>query len=380
MKKKEYSKEIMEYLGNEYLNIDGATADTVYGEIIVQHKKCGTTFPISWKKCGNGYSKNVCPKCFYRGEEKNEDSRLVQNLYNGKFILRSVEMINNHKHFNISHIGCPNENESFRISKEFFVKGDAKGTIVKCQFCESKTSKEAAQSKLDKIFPGEYILLTEEKFIKINTPEEMLHTPCNKIIRTRINNIINMGQSGCKYCGMKKAGDVMKNKVSKQRMDEIKERFGDRFEFYSEYDGYHTKIDGYDFVEDRYFSLKPSDIIKKALVPHKSKGATEIESFLRKNNIEFETEVSFPDLKDKKPLRFDFRIKESGILIEFDGEQHFRRRRDDKDGFKLKRTQEHDKMKNDYCAANDIKLIRIKYSQRKSIEKILTREVLNSEN
>ena len=54
-----------------------------------------------------------------------------------------------------------------------------------------------------------------------------------------------------------------------------------------------------------------------------SVGSKAIKRYLEKNNIPFEVEYSFNDLKDKYRLRFDFAIKDSDsnlfALIEFDG-------------------------------------------------------------
>ena len=61
-----------------------------------------------------------------------------------------------------------------------------------------------------------------------------------------------------------------------------------------------------------------------------------------------------------RALRFDFYIPQLNTIVEYDGEQHFRP--SSKFGFdKFERTQEHDRIKNDYCFENGIKLIRIHY-------------------
>lgn len=56
-----------------------------------------------------------------------------------------------------------------------------------------------------------------------------------------------------------------------------------------------------------------------------SKGEDKIVELLSQNNIQFEREVSFPDLKSLRGnlLRFDFAVMSKGklvALIEFDGE------------------------------------------------------------
>lgn len=95
-----------------------------------------------------------------------------------------------------------------------------------------------------------------------------------------------------------------------------------------------------------------------------SKPEEKINSILKNNNINFIREKAFYDLR-KGSFRYDFYIPNfngAEICIEYDGEQHFKQvkhfqptRRD------FLKTQEHDRQKNSYCLANNIKLYRIPY-------------------
>ena len=101
-----------------------------------------------------------------------------------------------------------------------------------------------------------------------------------------------------------------------------------------------------------------------------SKGERKIEEILINNNIPFIREKRFSDLifKDTgKNARFDFYVNDS-YLIEFDGRQHFIQGNGNYDNEeKVKRTQEHDRIKNEYCKNKNIPLIRIPFTD---IEKI----------
>lgn len=98
-----------------------------------------------------------------------------------------------------------------------------------------------------------------------------------------------------------------------------------------------------------------------------SYGAEQIEKLLKENNISYAKEYSFTDLNTNKvPLRFDFAIfnnkNQLVQLIEFDGQQHFREVPHFGGEEALKRIQFNDKRKNDYCMLNNIKLVRINYT------------------
>lgn len=98
----------------------------------------------------------------------------------------------------------------------------------------------------------------------------------------------------------------------------------------------------------------------------RSIGEENIESILKKNQITYQKEYSFPNLKNKEKLRFDFTIfnKDNTLshLIEFDGRQHYT----GVDGKwshadSLEIIQQRDQEKNEYCKKHNIKLIRIPY-------------------
>ena len=103
-----------------------------------------------------------------------------------------------------------------------------------------------------------------------------------------------------------------------------------------------------------------------------SQGENIIENILKTNNIIYEKQYSFPDLKNIRPLRFDFAIfnneKQLQFLIEFDGRQHYLGPESGwKDSSSLQEIQRRDSMKNEYCKKNNIILKRIPYFKRDEI-------------
>lgn len=98
----------------------------------------------------------------------------------------------------------------------------------------------------------------------------------------------------------------------------------------------------------------------------KSKSEEKIAKILSNRNIKFLREYSFQELKDKKPLRFDFAIfKENNLLflLEYDGVQHFKTSMDWWYDDSLEERAKRDELKNKYCLINNIKLIRIRYDE-----------------
>lgn len=105
-----------------------------------------------------------------------------------------------------------------------------------------------------------------------------------------------------------------------------------------------------------------------------SYGEYYIQQILEKNEIKFQKQFSFFDLKDKGKLRFDFSIflNNKQILLEYDGEQHY----DSTNIYFSKDMQKHDKMKNEYCKNNNIPLIRF---NKEDLEEEIILEKINNE-
>lgn len=100
-----------------------------------------------------------------------------------------------------------------------------------------------------------------------------------------------------------------------------------------------------------------------------SKGVFTIKNILNENNIPYITEKTFSDCRfpDTNQLaRFDFYI-DNRFLLEYDGEQHFKEK--DMNYFRdpLEKRQEHDRIKNEYCKAHNIPLVRIPYTELNSL-------------
>lgn len=99
-----------------------------------------------------------------------------------------------------------------------------------------------------------------------------------------------------------------------------------------------------------------------------SKPEAVIREFLTSHKIIFEQEKRFNDCRDTNPLPFDFYLPEENLIIEFDGQHHF----GDIGRGDYETVKRHDKIKNDYCALNNIEILRIPYWKGNNIEEIIT--------
>jgi len=146
----------------------------------------------------------------------------------------------------------------------------------------------------------------------------------------------------------------------------------------------NVHLDKYSYIIDFNNNLKAKDKIKIICPEHgefiqeinshknghgcprcsESKGERRVREFLESNNINYSQEVK---LFDK--YRFDFYLEELNTVIEYDGKQHFEPVNHFGGLEGLKKTQERDKIKEDYCLKNDIRIIRIGYFE--DVEEVL---------
>lgn len=88
-----------------------------------------------------------------------------------------------------------------------------------------------------------------------------------------------------------------------------------------------------------------------------SKGVQEIEEYLNENEISYEREKRFEECRRVNPLPFDFFIPSMNLLIEYNGEQHYRATEMFGGEKKLKLYQERDKIKRKFAKENGYRIL-----------------------
>jgi very-short-patch-repair endonuclease len=177
---------------------------------------------------------------------------------------------------------------------------------------------------------------------------------------------------GCYECGKIKISELKLMDIS-TFIEKAKEKHGDKYDYSKSINNSSKSkiiiicpIHG-EFEQSLSDHLKGCGCRKCKI----SKGVNKIVKILEANNIKFLNEYIFKECKNEKSLRFDFYLPSYNMCIEFDGAQHFRSVEywGGEEGLKLIRKR--DKIKNDFCKENNIKLLRIPYWKIKNIEDII---------
>lgn len=183
---------------------------------------------------------------------------------------------------------------------------------------------------------------------------------CGRIIEASSHNLL---QGGTQSCGCKKGKDL-----TGQRFGKLTAQYTLEQRHTSGALIWHCKCDCGNECNVRSIELLEGATQSCGCLI--SKGEFFVQNILIQNNIEFEKQKTFEDLKSDKnyPYRYDFYLPKYNRLIEFDCEQHYKY---NKTGWNTKEryesTFEHDSAKNEYALSHNIPLVRIPYWERDNI-------------
>jgi very-short-patch-repair endonuclease len=236
-----------------------------------------------------------------------------------------------------------------------------------CPKCSRiKYTKDNFIEKANKIHNNIYDYSLIESVNGVNSIVDIIcniHGTFSQKISEHINSIY--GCKKCYYDSLKINTDLF---ISKSKYIH-----NDLYDYSStKYADYNTKVNINCRKHGEFYQL-PNHHLKGSGCPvcRSSKGELKIMKYLKDNNINYIQNKRFNDCKFKKELPFDFYLIDFNMCIEYDGEMHFKEIENFGGKTKLLDYQRNDKIKNEYCEINNIKLLRIKYTDFDKIDDIL---------
>lgn len=229
-----------------------------------------------------------------------------------------------------------------------------------CQKCYSSRESEIRHKFNYVLNKSNFINIT--KIGAISKPVQIKCKSCGRVKDVLQYNVIKEGKINCPNCG----------KFGEKTIEDFYSRMGEKIKDYEviEYKNYTTKA-LFKHTCGFIFSQLPQNFIKGRGCPkcYKkiSKGEQFIMNWLNNNNIEYEFQKKFQDLSRKS---FDFFLPKQKILIEYQGEQHYRPLPYFGGEEKFKQQIKRDLEKKEYCKRNNYTLIEIPYYES-DIEKLL---------
>ena len=291
-------------------------------------------------------------------------------VHNRKYNYDLVQYINSKTKVNIKCNHCENK---FLQTPNDHLKGYG------CKICANnnlKSNKEEFIIKAKKIH-GEKYNYDFVDYIKSSSKINIKCNKCENIFSTTPNGHLKTG-SKCTICYN------FKKLSTEEWILKVKKVHGYRFNYdLVNYVNNETKV----YIKcnkcERVFFQTPYHHADGKGCPFctESKGEIRIEKYLNINNKFFSREHIFDRLKYILPLRFDFYLHNLNLLIEYDGEGHYKAifgSTIEEKQKNLEDCKKRDKIKDDWTKINNIPLLRIPYWDFDRIEELIEEFILEN--
>lgn len=235
-----------------------------------------------------------------------------------------------------------------------------------CPKCVLKKQSES-QRKTDEMFKEEIFELVGNeytvfgKYTHTDKDVEFIHEKCGHHFKSRPHNFLK--GTRCPKCN----GGV-RRKDTEYFKEEVSELTNGEYIFAGKYT---VNSKTYRFVHKKcglpFRTSADSFLNQGTRCPNchfMSKGELEIFKILNSMKIDFIQQKTFEDLRDVRPLRYDFFLPDYNLCIEFDGSQHFEPKKHWGGLVEFENIKRKDEMKNKYCEDNGIGLLRINYKEK----------------
>lgn len=247
-----------------------------------------------------------------------------------------------------------------------------------CRYCGIELRGKKYQINTDTIIArcNELLLNYVDRYV--HNQETWIKFTCNNHLDKGIQEIswfhLKTCAKGCAYC-------TGRYKTTKDFIVEMAE-INPNIEIIGEYTGSENAVDCRCKLCGCLWSPIGRSLKNGQGCPHctMSKGEIKVRQFLDSQKIKYVSQKTFDDCIYEQKLKFDFYLSDYNIIIEYDGEQHFKPVDFANKGIEwatnlYNKNLEKDAIKNKYCKDNHIFLIRIPYYEYDNINSILTTEL-----
>ncbi|MEK5395949.1 hypothetical protein [Paenibacillus sp. FSL K6-2859] len=233
---------------------------------------------------------------------------------------------------------------------------------------------------------------TFRKYIKIKCTVCQLMRNVSQFT-TRTSSMLGLNNA-CVYCESKRQRDkkqqiadangkelgTVRRWTTSSFAAEVSARSGGTLKVLGRYRKSNIKTEFLHVICGESFYTTPNSVLNGTRCPicRSSKGEGKIRMKLQELGLDFTEQYRFKACRNKYPLPFDFCVETpiGKVLIEYDGAQHFIAVNAWGGDEGLATIKRRDRIKTDFCRANDIPLIRIKYTEFDGIETVLTNELI----
>lgn len=248
-----------------------------------------------------------------------------------------------------------------------------------CKYCGIEKNVNSRSYNPDKINEAIKDINPHITVLEYDMPTRTCHCYCNTHGIKFDKNLATLqnSESGCSECYKERMRRDF-GKTQEQFEEELFkihpeiECLGD---YITQYDPilFRCNEHNYEFTDSPVNVLGRISCCSKSFVTYKEEEMCQlIESW----GYKITRQKTFYDCRDKNPLPFDCYLDDFNVLVEYDGELHYKPIRIigmslDEAIEKHEYTKAHDKIKNEYCEKNRIPLVRVPYTEFEYLEQYL---------
>ena len=366
----EFKYEVFNIVGGEY---------TVVGEYInsathvdVLHNACGRVNDVTPNRFLRG---TRCPYCLPNSlKTTSEFLEIVHSLVGDEYEFYG-EYINSQTRMDVLHKVCGHK---YKVIPNNFTRG------TRCPRCDGRfKTEDDFKNDLHTIINDSHEYLGG--FVNYITHVNVRHKKCGFEYKTTPSNLFNGRGHGCRKCGQKATTEALK-RSDEDFVKEVKKLVGVKYTFLEKYDVGGKKIRAIHNECGHIYNVEPRAFLEGNRCPkcRSSKGEVRIMDFLDSVGVGYIHQYRDVNCKNIRVLPFDFLVNhhDRKLIIEFDGEQHFKPvqigRMSKEDAIKNYESQVlRDNIKNDFCIENDIPMLRIPYWDYENVEEIVFDNLVN---
>jgi Zn ribbon nucleic-acid-binding protein len=362
-----FINKVRELVGDEYKVLGNYKNSTT--KIKMEHNVCGNEWNV---RPSNFVAGIRCPKCFGNSLKTNEEFiKEVTELVSDEYTPLS-EYINAKTKITMKHNLCGHK---YKVTPNDFLTGTR---CIKCYGNEKKRT-EQFKEEVYSLVENEYEVLGE--YINSKEHLKMLHNTCGHVYEVAPSKFLNGRR--CPIC-QNRLRAQKRRKTHKQFIEEVYHLVGDEYMVLSEYKNIDLKIKLHHKKCDHKWRVKPYLFLSGTRCPkcNASHGELAVTKWLVNNNIDYIPQYKIARCRNINPLPFDFALfknKKLIMLIEYNGEQHYKAVNIFGGEEKLNDTKRNDQIKKEYCLNNNIPLIEIPYWDYENIELLLNEKILGKD-
>lgn len=344
----EFVAEVSSKLGNSYQIL--SEYKTAHEKVMVRHSVCGLSYSTSASNLSRG---RKCPKCYPKGKARKTPMEFTNEVI--ELVGEEYEFLEEYSKSNelikVIHRRCGN---IYEVSPNSFLRGR------RCPKCSGNqaTQKTTAQFKKEvrTLVGDEYTILGG--YVNRATNIEIRHNRCGRVYHVEPGNFLY--GSRCIECHYNDVRTPIAEVHAK-----VRNALGDAYRVEDDYINMQKPLKIRHLECGEVFSVRLTDVVqKRSGCPNcnQSRGEDYVSSYLKARSIHYTTQKRFKDLRNVMPLSYDFYLPDYNVLIEYQGEQHFRPKTfggmaKEEAIRRLERQKYHDKLKLEYAESNGYVLL-----------------------